>query len=109
MTVANQIKSQVTAALDANDTASVTDALDLELAKSVFVSVEAASGAHTAHVLSIQVSADGAAWFLLGGSTTITGLNFLNAIEVSARYMRMKVTTAEGGASTVNVRVQAKA
>lgn len=106
MSVANQLKSQVTLALDADDDSQVTDALDLELARNVFVSVEASTGAHTTHVLKLQVSADTVTWHQ-HASATVTGLGFMEG-TVNARFVRVKVTTEEGGASTVDVRVQAK-
>lgn len=107
MTVSNQLKTQHTLALNADSDASATPALELELAKEVFVTVEAASGTHATHVLKIQMSADGTNWHT-HGSATVTGVGFMTG-TVGARWVRVKVTTEEGGASTVNVRINARA
>ena len=107
MTVASRLKTQHTLAIDANDDTQATASLDLELAREVFVAVEAASGAHTNHVLKIQMSADNVNWHT-HGSATVTGVGFMTG-TVGSRWMRVKVTTEEAGASTVNVRVNARA
>ena len=104
--VANQLKSQHTLALDAN-AASATAALELELCKEVFFVVEADTGAHTTHVLTLQMSVDGTNWHN-HGSATVTGAGFSSA-TVGSRYVRVLVTTLEGGASTVDVRINARA
>ena len=104
--VSNQLKTQQTLALDAN-ASSATESIDLELAKEVFFTVEDASGAHTTHVLTLQMSADNTNWHN-HGSAAVTGLGFSSG-TVGARWCRVAVTTLEGGASTVNVRINARA
>ena len=42
------------------------------------------------------------------GSATVTGAGFSSA-TVGARYVRVLVTTLEGGASTVDIRINARA
>ena len=106
MSVSSRQKSQTTLALDADDNTKATGALDLDLARHVFVSIEDDSGAHTTHVLKIEMSADGTTWHQHGSATT-TGLGFMEG-TVDSRFVRVKVTTEEGGASLVDVIIQAK-
>lgn len=101
------LKSQLTEALDADDNTQATEALDLDYARNVFVSVEDSSGAHTTHVLKVQESADGVTWHN-HASATVTGLGSMSG-AVNARFVRVLVTTEEGGAGLVDVRIQAKA
>jgi len=104
--ISNSVKTQHTLALDAN-ASSATAAIDLELAKEVFFTVEDDTGSHTTHVLTLQMSADGTNWHN-HGSAAVTGLGFSSG-TVGARWCRIAVTTLQGGASTVNVRVNARA
>ncbi len=101
-----KLKSQLTVALDANDDTKATEALDLDYSRNVFVSVEDSSGAHTTHVLKIQESADGSTWHN-HASATVTGLGSMSG-AVNARFVRVAVTTEQGAAGVVDVRIQAK-
>jgi len=105
--VSNQLKTQHTLAADANDTATVTTSIDLELCREVFFTVEADTGTSTTHVVTLQMSADNSNWHD-HASAAVTGLGFASG-TVGARWCRLKVTTAQGAASTVNLRVNARA
>jgi len=105
--VSNQLKTQHTLAVDANSLASVTESIDLELCREVFFTVEDSSGAHTTHVLTLQMSADNTNWHN-HGSAAVTGLGFSSG-TVGSRWCRIKVTTVEGGAGAVNIRINARA
>lgn len=83
------------------------DTIDLEGLRNVVLDVQAASGAHTTHVVKIWVSTNGAAWAAPSTPISVTGVGRAFA-EVEERYCRYQVTTVEGGASTCHIQVQAK-
>ncbi len=96
---------QADAGLNANDTATVGTALALVGARRVGLQVDGATGTHATHVVTVQVSADGVTYH--STSSTVTG-DGAAELETAFPYARAKVTTAEGGASTVNVNLVAK-
>ena len=89
-------------ALDAN-ASSVTTALKTNSARYVSLFVLADTGAHTTHVITIQISGDGVNWE--DTSNTVTGVGSKINVLCVAGFVRAKVTTPEGGASTVDVTV----
>jgi len=100
---------EITLGLDANNTDSVTDSLDIKENLSVAWSVLEQTGSHSSHVLTLQRSTDNVNWdntilTITAGTTYV--IKTVESVEV--RYIRVKVTTAEGGASTVDVIIQAK-
>lgn len=110
MIVGNGIVTEVSATLDTNDTSSVTDALDISAHKvgAVCFFVFANTGAHTAHVVALQYSPDGTNWETSGSNTiTRTGHKVVSDL-LGCKYIRLKVTTAEGGASTSDVVLQCR-
>lgn len=92
--------------LDANSTSTVTDSLDIKENKKVALSVNGDTGTHNTHIVSLQCSVDDTVWTTM--SDSITGESVKNNVEVITRYVRAKVTTAEGGVSTVDICIQAK-
>ena len=92
--------------IDAN-ASTVTQALDMAKAKDVSFQVIANSGAHANHVLTLQVSMDETNWFTTSLKVTGTGVTTSSFFNI-ARFARLKVTTLEGAASTVDVTIQAK-
>ena len=97
--------SQADAGLDANSTATVGTALTLNGARLVALQVDNASGTFATHVFKIQVSADGVTYHNSSGAVTGEGIA---EIETAFAYARAAVTTAEGGASTADIVLQAK-
>jgi len=102
-------KDQTTLALDANDTNSVTAGLDIKNNSLMGWSVLEKTGSHSAHVLTVQRSTDNVNWDNTA-STITAGTSYQISVSgsVPARYIRVKVTTAEGSASTVDVVINAK-
>ena len=92
-------------AVDAN-AASTTTVLHIEDNNKIAYHVVAASGTHATHVITLQCSLDNSNWF--DSASTITGLGVVNNVDITSHYVRLKVTTLEGGVSTVNTIVQAK-
>ena len=93
-------KNYTDLAVDAN-TASTTTILPMGNAQYASLFVIAASGAHTTHVITIQISGDGTNWE--DTSLTITGTGKIIGVLCITAFIRAKVTTPEGGASTVDI------
>jgi len=91
---------------DTNSTATVTTGLDISAQQFVAMAVLATTGTHTTHEVELQCSVDNTSWFATGMKITGTGLK--DGISVAARYVRLKVTIAEGTTSTVTLVIQAK-
>ncbi len=68
--------------------------------------MRANTGGNTTHIVTLQCSLDDTNWN--NTAATVTGVGLQDNTQVSARYVRLKVTTAEGSASTVDVIIQAK-
>ena len=64
-----------------------------------------ATGAHTTHVLTAQISTDDANWFTT--SNTVTGEGYVE-FTTASQYVRVKLTTAEGGTSTCDISITSK-
>lgn len=95
----------ISLAADMNDTATVTDSIDTTTAKDGVISffVNGVSGSHGTHVVSLQYSADDSTWYS-STTNTVTGNGHIDARSPSAgRYVRLKVTTAEGLISTADL------
>ena len=93
--------------IDANSTSTVTASLDISESRLCIFQVLGNTGAHTSHVLTLQCSLDDSVWNVIAGAT-VTGAGVKGEIEVASQFIRLKVTTAEGGASTVDIIIQAK-
>lgn len=103
-----EFADQTTLALDTDDDTQATAALRINGSRNAVMILEADTGAHTTHVVDLQFSADGLTWHD-HATMTLTGLGTL-FVEgtVNGKFVRAKVSTAEGGASTINVHIQVK-
>ena len=101
---------QTSTAVDANDTSSVTAGLDIKENSYVSWSIKHKTGSRTTYVFTLQCSTDNTNWE--NTSSTINaaaGAFKLNDnTQITARYVRVKCTTAEGSSSTVDVVINAK-
>lgn len=92
--------------LDSNNTATVSTSLDITGADFVVWNVQAATGTHGTHVITLQCSVDDSSWE--STLSTLTGVGTKDNVQITARYVRLKVTTAESATSTVDIIIQAK-
>ena len=93
--------------LNANSTATVSSALDVSDNKNVSFTVKAASGTHATHIITLQSALETSGDWITTAST-LTGIGAVDNIQTTMKFVRLKVTTAEGAASTVNIIIQAK-
>lgn len=95
---------------DANTTITATDPIDLaslveRFGRFHWASIQLASEATAigAAVLSLEVSNDGLTW-KVPASATVTGAGMTTDINItSVRWVRARITTAEGGAETCSI------
>ena len=106
---ANKFTEQITLGLNANSTSSVTAALDISENLDIVWSVLEKTGSHSNHVFTFQRSTDKVNWKSTG-STVTAGTTYVIKTNLSdpVRYIRIKCTTAEGSASTVDIIIDAK-
>jgi len=86
-------------AIDANSTASVSASIASTSINGVVVNIEAESGVNDNHIVYLQTSTDDIVW--VGTSYFVKGINSTTITGISANYIRLAVTTAEGAASTI--------
>ena len=91
---------------DTNSTSTATSSLDIRDNKHVTWGISATTGTHATHVIKLQQSLDNVTFSNTG--SILTGVGIKDNLQITARYIRLKVTTAEGSASTVEVRIHAK-
>lgn len=91
--------------IDAN-TGSVTASVSVGDGSLIGLYVSAASGAHSTHVVTLQISPDGTKWF--DTTHTITGAGQIHNITCVADEVRASVTTSEGAASTIDIDIIAR-
>lgn len=85
-----------------NSTATVSASVLLTGASNgVRVKVDANSGDHSNHIIKVQISADDIVWVNTDWEITGAGFN-LSTDDLGNGYVRLKVSTAEGSASTVD-------
>ncbi len=94
--------------LDGNDDTEVTTALDLQGNKNIAVDIAANSGGNTTHVCTVQLSFDKTTWLGFTVAKTIAQIGKLDDFTTNAKYVRVRVSTAEGGASSIFVRIHSK-
>lgn len=87
-------------ALDAN-ASSTTTPLKTNGGRYISLFVLDDTGTHATHVITIQISGDGVNWE--DTANTVTGTGSKVNVLCIAGFVRAKVTTLEGGASTVDV------
>jgi len=91
-------------AKDANDTATVSASFAVPSSVStVLARIIPVSGNHSTHVITLQTSADDIVW--ANSAHTITGTGSFRADDITANYVRLKVTTAQGAASVVDWKI----
>lgn len=101
----NEIDTEV--GVNAN-VGSISEVLDMRDNKICAFFVKGDSGSHTNHVTTLQCSPIAGAVDFINTSSSLTGLGVKDNIEVTARFVRLKITTPEGSASTINWDLQAK-
>ena len=92
--------------LDANDLASVSKSLDIRENSLVAFGAKPISGSHSTHKITLQQSMNNADW--AATAFVLTGSGIVDNIATAVRFVRLKVTTVQGSASVVEVRIQAK-
>ena len=92
--------------LDTNSTSTVSSSLDIGENQYISFCVVANTGENANHVMTLQISFDNITWY--STATTLTGVGFIQNVQVTARFARLKVTTAEGESSTVDIYLHAK-
>ena len=98
---------QVTTGLDGNSTSTVTEALDVSQDDYITFDVVGTAGTYVTTVFTPQCSLDGTNWYSMTAAK-ITGEGRADNIQSTPKWFRVKCTTAEGGASTVTICIQAK-
>jgi len=96
----------VSETVDTNDDTAVTASLRMGGAKYCGLYVSNISGGSDSHVMIIQSSPDNIKWFDTAHS--ITGVGFVHESICITGWIRGKVLTAEGGASSSKVSLVAK-
>ena len=91
--------------LDANATTTSTS-LDVQDNENVAFSIVAATGTHATHVVTLQCSLDDSAW--QDTTTTQAGVGVKDNVPITTKFVRLKVTTDEGGTSTIDIIIQGK-
>lgn len=92
---------QVNTGIDAN-AASTTTPLITGGAKNIALFVKSATGTHVTHVVSCEIY-DGANWWET--PHIVTGEGFLDNELCVCEQVRAKVTTLEGGTSTIDITI----
>lgn len=92
--------------IDAN-ALSVSSWLDIRENTLVSFQVRGNTGSHGSHIVTLQQSFDKTG-DALSTSSTVTGLGIKDNIQISTGFVRLKVTTVEGAASTIDILIQAK-
>lgn len=98
-------QNATTIGVDANNTASVTNGVDSSQADRAIFYVEPNTGTNAAHVLEFQCSHDDTTYHSITGAN-LTGVGYYAFDCKNFNYLRVKVKTAEGGVSTVDVTIQ---
>lgn len=91
--------------IDAN-TNYTTESLDITDGTYVGLYVSSKSGSSSTHVVTLQISPDGVKWF--DTDHTIKGTGNVHDVICIAQYVRAKVTTREGSASTIDIDIISK-
>ncbi len=89
-----------------NNTATVSASLDIKDNKWVAWGAKQVSGGHSTHIITLQQSLDDSTW--ISTTSTLTGTGIVDNVQITTRYVRLKVTTAEGSASSVSIIIHGK-
>ena len=91
--------------IDAN-AATVSPSIDMREAFNFAAQVIASTGTSATHIVTVQTSPDDTNW--TDSSVTLAQATINDKNTTAFRYIRLKVTTLEGGASTVDWYLNAK-
>ncbi len=101
-------KEQVTV-LDGDDNTEATAAFNLEGNRNFAVNVATVSGGVTTFVTTVQQSFDGGTtWLAFASALTIAQVGSLEDKVTTVRHIRVRVSTEEGGAASISVRIHSK-
>ncbi len=98
--------SELTEVLDTNNNGAFSKSLDIRENKLLTFNVRGLTGTHATHVITLQRSFDNANFE--NTSAKVTGTGTKTPVNIAVSHVRLKVTTAEGSASTVTITIQAK-
>ena len=98
------IEKEITG-FDTNSSGAVSASLYINGNKTIGVYVIAASGSHSYHIITIQISPNNSDWF--DSTDTVTGIGY-KEVDTIAQYIRVKVTTAESATSTCDIFIASK-
>jgi len=99
-------ETQSNTGLNINSSGAVTASFDIHGHKYVAWSGALATGTWAAAVVTLQSSLDGTNWFDTASTLTAAGLK--DNVQVSALFVRAKVTTVESGVGTADIYFVAK-
>lgn len=95
--------------LDGNDNTDATAAFDLAGNRNFAVNVATISGGVTTFVCTVQQSFDGGTtWLAFATALTIAQVGTLEDKVTVARHIRVRVSTAEGSAASIRIRIHSK-
>ncbi len=95
--------------LDGNDDTEATDAFDLAGNRHFAVNVATISGGTGTFVTTVQQSFDGGTtWLAFASALTIAQVGSLETKTTDTRHIRVRVSTEEGGAASIRVRIHSK-
>lgn len=92
--------------IDAN-AASTSNSFDISGALNFILQVIGNTGTHGVHIVQLQCSIDDAIWNDIP-SATIAGEGVVGEVQIAAKFARIRVSTPEGAASTIDIKMQAK-
>jgi len=92
--------------LDANNSGTSTTSFDIRDNDKVCFSLVGSTATLGTAVVTLECSLDETTWFAT--ANTITGDGVKDNIDIIARFVRLKITTAEGTAGTALLRLNAK-
>ena len=95
--------------LDGNDDTEATAAFNLEGNRHFAVNVATISGGTSTFITTVQQSFDGGTtWLAFASALTISQVGTLEDKVTVTRHIRVRVSTAEGGAASIRVRIHSK-
>ncbi len=103
--MATKFTEHIEVGLDANSVGDVSTSLEIKENTIVTMQVIANTGGNTTHIIDLQCSANNSNWHNVA---SVNQIGITDGNTIGARYIRARVSTAEGAASTVDVYLQAK-
>jgi len=104
--MATKFTEETNTGVDANANTTTTG---LEIKENAFFSMQiiANTGTHTTHIIQLQCSTNDSNWHDVSGGG-VTGTGIVDNLQVSTKFIRARVSTVEGAASTVDIIINAK-